>query len=59
MNAPSKPGWYWYNDGGEWEVVLVRGNKFLYVKRLSGYTQSGVPLSCVRGTWGSEVKRGE
>jgi hypothetical protein len=59
MNTPNNPGWYWYNDKDEWEIVLVEKRKFLYVKRLAGPVQSSVPISCMYGTWGSEIKRDE
>ena len=59
MNRPQTPGWYWYNGDWGWEIVFVEKKKFLYVRTLNKHTQTGVPLSCVRGTWGSEVKRGE
>jgi len=94
MSKPQNPGWYWYNNGEDWEVVLVRElyeldtlqgvvrdppvclrgrsrrvapphqslpqrDRFLYARRLEGPVQSPLPLSCLTGKWGKQIKRDE
>ena len=59
MSKPQNPGWYWYNNGEDWEVVLVTRDRFLYARRLEGPVQSPLPLSCLTGKWGEKIKRGE